>query len=133
MLAILAADDGLRWGLLASAFGFGLRHGVDWDHVAAIADLSSGGDRRRSVVLATLYAAGHAVVVVVLGSLAVIAGDYLPPAVDSVMGRVVGVTLLVLGGYVLYGLARHGRRFRMRSRWALVAAPLTRLRRAATV
>ena len=130
MTSILATTDGFGMALLITAFGLGLRHGVDWDHIAAIGDLTSAGaGRRRSMVLATLYAIGHAVVIVALGSLAVLAGDYIPATLDSLMGRVVGVTLLVLGGYVLYGLVRHGRSFRMRSRWALLAAPVRRLRR----
>jgi hypothetical protein len=42
-------------------------------------------------------------VVVILGSVAVLAGDVLPAAVDAAMGRVVGATLLLLGGYVVLG------------------------------
>ncbi len=134
MSAILGATGGFGVALVLTAFGLGVRHGVDWDHLAAIGDLTSTGTgRRRSLVLATLYAVGHAVVIVILGSLAVLAGDYIPATLDSLMGRVVGVTLLALGGYVLYGLIRHGRSFRMRSRWSLLAASLRRLRRSRTV
>ena len=43
------------------------------------------------------------------------------------MERVVGVTLLALGIYVFYALAKHGRDFRMRSRWMLVFAGIRRL------
>ena len=48
-------------GLLLTAFGFGFRHGIDWDHLAALTDIT-GTERtpRRSMVLATLCAAGHA-------------------------------------------------------------------------
>ena len=35
------------------------------------------------------------------------------------MERIVGFTLILLGIYVLVGLVRHGREFRMRSRWML--------------
>ncbi|HEX9969458.1 MAG TPA: hypothetical protein VGB03_04905 [Acidimicrobiales bacterium] len=125
-----AADDGFRFGLLATAFGFGLRHGIDWDHLAAIADItSSQSDRRRSMVLATFYAAGHALVVFVLGVAAIVAGDRLPDEVDAAMGRVVGVTLVVLGTYVFWSLLRHGRDFRMRSRWVLLLSGMRRLGR----
>ncbi|MFN2590761.1 MAG: hypothetical protein ABR518_08310, partial [Actinomycetota bacterium] len=55
-----------------------------------------------------------------LGVLAIVAGDRLPPGIDDVMGRVVGGTLLVLGVYVFGSLIRHGRDFRLRSRWMLV-------------
>lgn len=115
---------------MVTAFGYGLRHGIDWDHLAAITDLtSSQDDSRRSMVLAGLYAGGHAVVVFVLGVLAIAAGDRLPAGVDEAMGRMVGATLVVLGAWVFWSLARHGRDFRLRSRWMLVFAGLRRLRR----
>jgi ABC-type nickel/cobalt efflux system permease component RcnA len=122
--------EGFEVGLLATAFGFGLRHGIDWDHLAAITDItSSQEDGRRSVFLASLYALGHAAVVFVLGVLAIAAGDRLPQGVDAFMGRLVGATLVLLGVYVFWALARDGRDFRLRSRWMLVldgAARLTR-------
>jgi len=31
----------MSFGLILTALGFGLRHGIDWDHIAAIADISS--------------------------------------------------------------------------------------------
>jgi high-affinity nickel-transport protein len=78
---------------------------------------------------ATLYVVGHAAVVFVLGSLAVLAGDVLPPGIDGAMERVVGATLLALGGYVFCALVRHGRDFRMRSRWLLLFAAVRRVTR----
>ena len=119
----LAAAGGFSFGLLGSALLFGLRHGIDWDHIAAITDItSSQEDRRSSLVFGTLYALGHALVVFALGVLAIIAGDRLPSGVDDVMTRIVGVTLLVLGVYVIVSLVRHGRDFRLRSRWMLIFA-----------
>lgn len=132
MLGVLeaSASDGLRAGLVVTTFGFGLRHGVDWDHIAAITDITSSQDSgRRSLLFATLYALGHGTVVFALGSLAILAGDLLPGAVDAVMERVVGVTLLLLGVYVFYALLRHGRDFRMRSRWMLLFSAASRARR----
>jgi high-affinity nickel-transport protein len=121
--------DVLRIGLLVSALGFGLRHGVDWDHIAAIGDITGSQQRpRRAFLLATMYAVGHALVVIVLGGLAIAFSVHLPDGVDAVMERIVGVTLLVLGAYVVYGLARDGRRFRLRSRWMLVFALVRRFR-----
>jgi ABC-type nickel/cobalt efflux system permease component RcnA len=45
------------------------------------------------------------------------------------MGRIVGATLLVLGVYVIVSLVRHGRDFRLRSRWMLVFAGVRRATR----
>lgn len=108
-------------GLLLTAFGLGLRHGVDWDHVAAIADLSgSAEDRRRGLWLSFLYAVGHAAVVMVLGTLAIIFGASIPDGLDVWMGRIVGFTLIWLGVWVIVQLIRQGRDFRLKSRWMLV-------------
>src|SRR5919108_3916903 len=116
-------QSGFEFGLLVSAFAFGFRHGIDWDHIAAITDITgSQEDRRRALLFGTLYVLGHALVVLALGILAILAGDRLPQGVDELMGRVVGVTLIILGVYVVVSLIRHGRDFRLRSRWMLVFA-----------
>ena len=113
--------EGFTFGLLVTAYGVGFRHGIDWDHIAAITDIAgSQSEPRRSMLLATMYAAGHAAVVFVLGVVAIAAGDLVPESLDSAMGRVVGVTLIALGVWVFASLARQGRNFRMRSRWMLV-------------
>ncbi|CAN5554421.1 hypothetical protein BH23CHL6_BH23CHL6_05060 [soil metagenome] len=174
--------DPATLGLLGTALLLGLRHGVDWDHIAAIADITSttgvaevaershelahsgerahahthGGDaelaahggsaqgpavraatpvpaatpsasflsvQRRPFFLGTLYALGHALVVAILGTAALLIGTQLPEWIDPLMGRVVGLTLLLLGVWVfisLYHYARHGTEFRLRSRWMLV-------------
>ena len=172
-------------GLLGTALVLGIRHGFDWDHIAAITDVTStttaaeaaeevheaahggthehahGGptelaahvdpaahahvgahgatadshvdveavhprmlvEQRRALALGTLYALGHALVVLILGSLALSFGAVLPAWVDPIMGRIVGITLMLLGIWVfvsLYQYARHGQTFRLRSRWMLV-------------
>lgn len=123
----LAADvipsEGLGWGVVVAVFFAGLRHGFDLDHIAAIADITSSQTRRgRALQLATLYAAGHALVLTVLGAAAVIAGARIPPSFDRAMGRLVGATLIALGVYVVYSMVRFRRDFRLRSRWMLVLA-----------
>jgi len=77
---------------------------------------------RRPVMLGTLYALGHAFVVAVLGTAALLLGARLPDWIDPLMGRIVGLTLVLLGVWVfvsLYHYARHGTEFRLRSRWML--------------
>lgn len=114
-------SGGFQWAVVGTAFVFGLRHGIDWDHIAAITDITaSQTSARRGFFLATLYALGHAAVVLVLGIVAIQVGGFLPEGADRWMERIVGVTLLGLGVYVFYSLIRHGRNFRMRSRWMLV-------------
>lgn len=166
--------------LLVTALVLGLRHGLDWDHIAAITDITSttaasesaeaghaehhlagdpahphGGDdelavhaaadaahdhphehqpvaatragflseQREAIWLGSLYALGHALVVAILGAAALLFGAILPDWIDPIMGRVVGITLIVLGIWVFYSIyayARHGAEFRLRSRWMLV-------------
>ena len=175
------ADAGTL-GLITTALVLGIRHGFDWDHLAAITDVTSttatadaaelehdaahehtaqhhvahehehGGrdeivahdapagaadhlhrhdppaprflsEQRRALLLGSMYALGHASVVALLGTLALLFGAVLPDWVDDVMGPVVGATLLFLGVWVfvsLYQYARHGHEFRLRSRWMLV-------------
>lgn len=169
-------------GVLGGALALGIRHGMDWDHIAAITDITSttasagGEDRheraipryamsstehhmlatviegasggsaafgvtrppsipvhnprpavftaqRRSLALGSVYALGHGSMVVVLGLLAILFSEILPAWIDPIMERVVGVTLVFLGCYLLFSLFRfyrHGGEFRIRSRWMLV-------------
>jgi high-affinity nickel permease len=124
-------DPDFGLALLFSAFAFGFRHGIDWDHIAAITDItSSQPSMRAGLRLATLYAAGHAVVVFLIGIVAIIAGETLPDSFDSAMGRVVGFTLVVLGVYVIYALIRYREDFRLRSRWMLIFSGVRRVFRA---
>jgi hypothetical protein len=123
----VAATVGLPITLLFATFAFGLRHGIDWDHIAAITDITSTQDDvRGSMRLATLYALGHGAVVLLLGLLAIEFGTHLPMQIDVLMERFVGLTLVVLGIYVFYALVRYKRDFRMRSRWMLVFSVLRR-------
>lgn len=187
LIAASNAPTSVGLGVLLTGLFLGIRHGIDWDHIAAITDITSttasahvaeaahteqhhaiaghshghGGapevrahetgpgaatlapaatptpalahpSHRREGLLAnqadairlgTLYALGHGLVVVVLGLAALAFGALLPDWLDPVMGRVVGVTLVALGLWVMYSIyryARAGETFRLRSRWMLV-------------
>jgi high-affinity nickel permease len=91
----------LRLALLSAAV-LGFRHGLDYDHIAAITDISSVQSRASDAMrYGLLYVAGHATTVALLGSAAVLFRIALPPASDRWAERLVGVTLLLLGLYVL--------------------------------
>jgi high-affinity nickel permease len=84
-------------GLLLTTFGFGLRHGIDWDHIGALTDITSSQDQpNRSIWFATLYALGHALVVSILGLVAIVLAAQLPSGIDTVMERFVRATHHVL-------------------------------------
>jgi hypothetical protein len=168
-------------GVLVTGLALGIRHGIDWDHIAAITDITSttaaagvaeaaheeqhravsghhhghggsieryahhagpgaatlapalrggasgtarlGREQIEAIQLGTLYALGHGAVVIGLGIAALSFGTILPEWLDPIMGRVVGLTLVALGLWVLYSVyryARGGESFRLRSRWMLV-------------
>jgi high-affinity nickel permease len=98
----------LRLALVSAAM-LGFRHGLDYDHIAAITDISSVQSNARDAMrFGLLYVAGHATTVAVLGGAAVAFRMALPPASDLWAERLVGVTLLVLGLYVLGTFFRPG-------------------------
>jgi high-affinity nickel-transport protein len=158
--------------LLLGMAALGFRHGFDWDHIAAITDITStttaghseidvparspvtphghdaselrghvhehegaptamhsfgesrfAHEQRHAIGLASLYALGHATVVTALGIAALLLNAVLPDWVDPILEKVVGVTLVLLGAWVLYSVVQYLRgkgEFRMRSRWMLV-------------
>ena len=92
---------------LISATVLGFRHGFDYDHIAAISDITSvQTERGRGMRLGLLYALGHAATVAVLGSAVILFQLSLPDGMDRIAQRLVGITLLLLGVYVLASLFR---------------------------
>jgi len=87
---------------LASAAMLGFRHGLDYDHIAAISDITSVQAKATDAMrYGLLYVSGHAATVAVLGAGAIAFRLSLPPASDRWAERLVGITLLLLGIYVL--------------------------------
>jgi high-affinity nickel permease len=92
---------------LASAAILGFRHGLDYDHIAAISDITSVQNRMKDAMrYGLLYVSGHALTVAVLGALAIGFRMSLPQGTDRWAERAVGLTLLILGIYVLGSLVR---------------------------
>jgi cytochrome c biogenesis protein CcdA len=126
----LGASTGLEIGLVATALALGFRHGFDWDHLAALGDIAASQEsRRRSMVLATTYALGHTAVAFAIGAAVIVASAHLPESLGEVMERIVGVTLVALGLWVIASWVRNGHDLRMPSRGALLLAGFRRLRR----
>ncbi len=96
--------NSLQLALLSAAI-LGFRHGFDYDHIAAITDITSVQTSRwRGMRLGLLYAVGHGVTVAILGSAVIVFQLSLPHGMDRIAERLVGLTLLVLGVYVLGSL-----------------------------
>ena len=136
MELVQVAQQATAVSLLGTGLLLGLRHGIDWDHIAAITDIASttttvevvetelapatgvaaaaglgrpsfGQLELRAMWLSFLYAVGHATVVFLLGVAALAFAAILPDWIDPIMERVVGVTLVVLGAWVFYSLVRY--------------------------
>ena len=114
--------NSLQLALLSAAI-LGFRHGFDYDHIAAISDITSVQTSRwRGMRLGLLYALGHAAMVVVLGSAVIVFQLSLPHGMDRIAERLVGLTLLILGVYVLGSLFQGNSA--PRSRFHLMAGAL---------
>jgi high-affinity nickel permease len=97
----MVASGNLRLALLSAAI-LGFRHGLDYDHIAAITDISSVQVKARDAMrLGLLYVLGHATTIAILGIAAIAFRISLPTASDRWAERLVGITLLALGIYVL--------------------------------
>ena len=98
---------------LISCLLLGLRHGFDYDHLAAITDITSvGRGWREGMGLGLLYALGHALTVAVLGIGVIFLHLSLPQGLDAIGERLVGATLVVLAIYVLFTSWRSWQRSR---------------------
>lgn len=92
---------------LVSCALLGLRHGFDYDHLAAITDITSvQRGWREGMRLGLVYALGHAATVAALGIAVVVFRLALPVHLDAFGERAVGATLLVLTAYVLISFFR---------------------------
>lgn len=100
-LCLMMDPVNLRLALVSAAI-LGFRHGLDYDHIAAISDISSVQSKARDAMrYGLLYVSGHAMTVALLGAAAVLFRIALPAATDRWAERLVGATLLILGFYVL--------------------------------
>ncbi len=118
--------------ILGNAVILGIRHGVDWDHVAAITDIVGTASATKvdgtgvatfgqtnAIRLSSCYALGHATIVLVLGILALSFATILPEWIDPLMERAVGITLLLLGAWIFYSIMQRplDGDFVLQSRW----------------
>lgn len=117
---MVASPNTLDLALLSAAV-LGFRHGFDYDHIAAITDITSvETSPRRGMGMGLFYVLGHAATVAVLGGAVILFQRSLPPFIDHWAERAVGLTLVLLGLYVLGSMFRDGQSFKPRSRASLL-------------
>lgn len=115
---------------LISCAVLGFRHGFDYDHIAAISDITSVQQRpSRAMRLGLLYAAGHAAMIALLGSMVILFQLSLPHRLDSWAERLVGLTLILLAIYVMGSLVWGNPHAIPPSRAALIIKGYRKLRR----
>jgi len=106
---------------LSTATLLGFRHGFDYDHIAAITDVVSVQTSRRDAMkLGMIYAFGHALMVAALGFLVIVLGIRLPAGADRWAERLVGLTLLLLGAYIISTLVFRPAHHLPKSRYMLL-------------
>jgi high-affinity nickel permease len=106
---------------LLSAAVLGFRHGFDYDHIAAISDITSVEPSRPSAMkMGLVYVFGHASTVAVLGGVVILFQRSLPTRIDNWAERAVGFTLVLLGLYVLGSLLRQKSAYVPRSRASIL-------------
>ena len=106
---------------LLSAGVLGFRHGFDYDHIAAISDITSvEPSRKQAMRMGLVYVLGHASMVALLGAAVILFQRSLPRNIDNWAERAVGLTLVILGVYVLATLLRDKATFVPRSRASIL-------------
>jgi hypothetical protein len=109
--------------LMLASVTLGLRHGIDWDHVAAMADItgSRAGTKKNRFMLSMWYAIGHESVVCLLGSTILIFAWSIPVWADHLMGKAVGLTLVIMAMVMLLSRRKKGERPHLSRGVALLA------------
>lgn len=104
-LAATLASSGPGW--LVVAFALGLVHALDADHVMAVSVFATRGHGTAQGVRAGLrWSLGHGLVLLAAGLVLVAFGRSLPESFAALADRLVGLTMMGLGGFVFVELAR---------------------------
>jgi len=99
--------DFTGWGIFVLAFGAGLLHALDADHVMAVTAMSAKKVGIRAIVnLCLKWSLGHGAVILFVGASILIFGVSLPDALSHYAEKAVAILLLVLGGWILWDLYR---------------------------
>lgn len=89
------------------AFGLGLVHALDADHIAAVSVLSSEkSNANSSLVFAIQWAIGHGLMLMLMSILFFWLGQALPGLLSAIAESIVGVVLILLGVMVIYKMQR---------------------------
>jgi len=109
------------------ALGIGIRHGFDTDHIAAIADMVGAENQRvKQVRLGVMYALGHGSIVFVIGLLALYLGTHFSEETVMLMESLVGISLVILGGLIIYSVFKQKSEYEYKSRFQIIYETVAR-------
>ena len=104
------------WSVLFLAFGLGMLHALDADHIIAVSGLSSMNvssaqdgahkNKRQSLMFCARWAIGHSMALMIIGSAVIFLGMAIPEQLSNMAESLVGVVLIFLGVYVLWDMKR---------------------------
>ena len=93
--------------VISLAFGLGMLHALDADHIMAVSSLASGGHKaRRAWHYAQRWALGHGLSLSLIGTCVYLLGSAIPTELSIMAERLVGVILILMGLYAILGLWR---------------------------
>lgn len=93
--------------VIALAFGLGMLHALDADHIMAVSGLIANQRSAKDILrFCFRWAIGHGSVLLAAGILAFMVGWVLPASLSHYADAGVGIVLIVIGGLVLINLYR---------------------------
>lgn len=91
--------------VLALAFGLGLMHALDADHIMAVSGLASAR-RRGALAFCARWAVGHGLTLLGIGAVVLLLGMAIPERLSALAESAVGAVLVAIGIWVLWDLWR---------------------------
>lgn len=96
------------YSIFIIAFGLGLVHALDADHIAAVSVLSAEKTNiHKSVGFAFQWSAAHALILLLMSFLLYFLGESLPQQISAYAEQLVGVMLITLGVFMVYRMQRY--------------------------
>ncbi len=94
--------------LLTLAFGLGLLHSLDADHIMAVSNLAQSQQDQRSIKtniqFCLRWACGHGLILFLVGLFVFVLGANFPEALSLYAERAVALILILIGLFVLYDI-----------------------------
>lgn len=85
----------------------GILHALDADHVAAVSSLASTRTgRRHALFFCGKWAMGHGLSLLIIGGCVLILGFAIPETLSQIAENLVGLVLIMIGGWVLWEVYR---------------------------